>query len=512
VADVRGKSHVVATSTGARARGVSGGMALTEARALAADLVALAWDDERIARTALEVTTALLAASPRVAWAGMGLGTPASARLDTVRAASARTGHRASARLHTVGVWWIDAAGLGSEAKLARKIVTIAGGLGYGPARAGIAESAIAAYAATYSSRRNRRQAPAPAVIPPGTDAAYLAPFPVTLLDLDDDFAATLRGLGLTTLGQLAALDADEVEARFGPEGLAAHLLARGLDSRGPTTPRDDALPAVEVEFGGPVATAEPLLFVLKGALASLGETLHTRGLAAREITLTLQLDDGSTAARAVRPARPTSHPDALFDHCRLALETWQLPEPATGLALSAAVTVPASGEQGDLLAPRWADPASLLAAFERIRGSEGTDAVAVPEARDGHLPADRGAWAPERADSQAHGPRMPAAPPRDGKTVVAALRLRSAPAAVHVRLGRSGLAAFKHEDHWHDVIEWCGPERLAPSWWRHDATAPAGHAAGSRDYYTARTADGSLWLLYRGATAEQWFLEGWLD
>lgn len=482
----------MATSAGARARGIARGMALTEAKALAADLVALLWDDERIARAALAVTTALLAASPRVAWK--------------------KTHGRTDARTHGEGIWWVDAAGLGNETKLARKLVTIAGGLGYGPARAGIAGSAIAAYAATYSSRRTRRQAPAPAVIPPGTDAGYLEPFPVTLLDMDDDLAGTLRSLGLTTLGQLAALDADEVEARFGPEGLAAHRLARGLDSRGPTTPRDDALPVVEVEFGGPVATAEPLLFVLKGALASLGEALHTRGLAAREITLTLQLDDGSTAARAVRPARPTSHPDALFDHCRLALETWQLPEPATGLALSAAVTVPASGEQGDLLAPRWADPATLVAALERIRGSEGADAVAVPEVRDGHLPADQGAWAPERADGQMHGPRIPAAPPRDEEMTVAALRLLSAPVAVHVRLGRSGLAAFKHGDCWHDVAEWCGPERLAPRWWRHDAGGTAGAAAGSRDYYTARTADGTLWLLYRGDTAGQWFLEGWLD
>ncbi len=472
-------------------------MALAEAQALAADLVALPWDHERIAHAALAVTTALLAASPRVAWAGPGRPVP-------------------SDHPHTgwggVGTWWLDAGGLGSEARLARQLVTLADGLGYGPARAGIADSAVAAYAATYSSRRSRRQAPAPVVVPPGTDAAYLAPFPVTLLDVDDDLAGTLRSLGLTTLGQLAALDADEVEARFGPEGLAVHRLARGLDSRGPTTPRDDALPAVEIEFGGPVATAEPLLFVLKGALASLGTTLHTRGLAAREVTLALQLDDGSTAVRAVRPARPTSHPDALFDHCRLALETWQLPEPATGLVLSAAVTVPASGEQGDLLAPRWADPAALLAAFERIRGSEGADAVALPELRDGHLPADQGAWASERSDTQMRGPRVPAAPSRDGETVVTALRLLSAPVAVHVRLGRSGLAAFKHGDHWHDVAEWCGPERLAPRWWRHDATRPAGEATPSRDYYTARTADGTLWLLYRGDTAGQWLLEGWLD
>ncbi len=486
-------------------------MALTEARALAADLLALPWDAERIARAALAVTTALLAASPRVSWAGGGEPLP-SWRLATGWGGA--------------GIWWVDAAGLGNEAKLAERLAAIAGGLGYGSARAGVAGSAIAAYAATYGGRRaaraRERPAARPRIVPPGGDAAYLAPFPVTLLDLDDDLAGTLRSLGLVRLGQLAALAADEVEARFGPEGLAAHRLARGLDTRGPTTPRDDALPGVEVELGGPVATAEPLLFVLRGALASLSDTLRTRGLAARELALALRLDDGSLAARAVRPARPTSRPDALFDHCRLALETWQLQEPAVALTLTAAVTVPASGEQGDLLAPRWADPAALAAALERIRGSEGADAVAVPQARDGHLPADGGAWvaateAPAPGRAEPRSAVEPGTPTRredlrPAGELTAALRLLPAAAPVHVRLARLGLAAVKHRDAWHDVVAWCGPERLAPRWWRPDAAATAGAPAGPRDYYTARTADGALWLLRRDAPSHQWFVEGWWD
>jgi protein ImuB len=496
-------------------------MALTEAKALAADLVARPWDAEHIARAALETVTALLAASPRVSWAGPGPPPAASARLDAVA--------RAPTRPHTVGLWWVDAAGLGDEAKLAHKLVAIARGLGYGPARAGIADSAITAYAATFARADARMHGGAGAratgrpdirayggtdarfrIVPPGTDAEFLAPFPVALLNLDYDLAETLHSLGITTLGQLAALEADEVEARFGPEGLAAHRLARGLDSRGPTTPRDDALPVVEVELGGPVATAEPLLFVLKGSLASLGEALRAKGLAAREITLALQLDDGSTAARAVRPARPTSHPDALFDHCRIALETWQLPEPATGLALSAAVTVPAAGEQGDLLAPRWADPAALAAAFDRIRGSEGPDAVAVPEARDAHLPQDGGAWA--HGDPGARTPRHAEAPAPRRAEIPGALRLLPASVPVHVRLGRAGLAAFKHEGAWHDITEWCGPERLAPRWWERDAAGPSGQAPEPRDYYTAKTAEGTLWLLFRTTASQQWLLAGWLD
>ncbi len=462
VADLGGKPCVVATSREAERHGVAAGMALAEAKALAADLVALSWDEERIARAALEVTTALLAASPRVSWNGV----------------------------RGEGVWWIDAAGLGGEAKLADRLLAVAAGLGFGPVRAGIADAAIAAYAATFGRAR-------PRIVPPGRDAAYLAPFPVTLLDLDDDLAATLRSLGLTTLGQLAALEADEVEARFGPGGLAAHRLARGLDARGPSTPRDDTLPAVEIDLGGTVATAEPLLFVLKGALAALGESLRARGLAARELTLALALDDGSTAERAVRPARPTSHADTLFDHCRAALETWQIPEPATGFVLRAALTVPAAGEQGDLLAPRWADPAALAAAFDRIRGSEGSDAVAAPEARDAHLPADGGRWMQEPADA----PRRPARPPAAGLRT--ALRRLDAASPLHVRLGRDGLAAFRHGDRWHDVTGWSGPERLAPRWWR--------GTNATRDYYAARTADGALWLIYRAAGGE-WFLEGWWD
>jgi protein ImuB len=537
VADIRGKPRVVALNGAAAHRGVAREMVLAEARALAADLVALPWDEEELARAALEVTTALLAASPRVAWAG---GTPWAYRRTGVPAYQGPGGE--------AGVWWIDAAGLGSEAKLAQRLARIAGGLGFGRARVGIADSAIAAYAAAvgrtgapahggdhhpsgavpehHSGTPVRRHAGTPArpvLVPPGDDAAFLAPFPLALLQPGDDIADTCHALGLRAVGQFATLHADEVEARFGPEGLALHRLARGIDTRGPSTPRDDALPLVACDLGSPVATAEPLLFVLRGALASLGAALRAKGLAAREIALTLTLDDGATAEKTVRPARPTSHEGALFDHCRAAFEGWVLPEPVTALAVRATVTVAASGEQGDLLAPRWADPSALAAAFDRIRGSEGADAVATPVALDGHLPQDAGAWrtgadtrTSGRADTPAH--RRTGAPTHGpvGATGsgtglaerAAALRLLPSPVSIRVRLGRAGLEAFHHDKTWHDITAWSGPERLTPKWW----TAGTAMSAGPHDYYSARTADGALWLLFRAGASHQWFVEGWWD
>jgi hypothetical protein len=60
----------------------------------------------------------------------------------------------------------------------------------------------------------------------------------------------------------------------------------------------------------------------------------------------------------------------------------------------------------------------------------------------------------------------------------------------------------------WHDVTAWSGPERLAPKWWTAGATA----LAGPHDYYSARTADGALWLLFRAGASHGWFVEGWWD
>ncbi len=248
---------------------------------------------------------------------------------------------------------------------------------------------------------------------------------------------------------------------------------------------------------------------MLRGALASLGETLRAKGLAARELVIALTLDDGTCAERAVRPARPTSHTDALFDHVRAALDGWRLEAPVTALALRATITTPAGGEQGDLLVPRWADPAALAAAFDRIRAREGTDAVAVPAARDGHLPQDRGTWrnaadaeeGDDRADAERPRARCGASP----SSASPALRLLPEPAPIRVRLARAGLEAFRYRETWYDVTAWAGPERLAPRWWR---TA----SGATRDYYTVRDRDGALWLLFRNAKRRTWFLEGWWD
>jgi hypothetical protein len=64
-------------------------------------------------------------------------------------------------------------------------------------------------------------------IVPAGEAAEFLAPRSVATL-ARPELAVTLQRLGVTTLGQFAALPAPNVSDRFGADAVAAHRVARG--------------------------------------------------------------------------------------------------------------------------------------------------------------------------------------------------------------------------------------------------------------------------------------------
>jgi hypothetical protein len=64
-------------------------------------------------------------------------------------------------------------------------------------------------------------------IVPATESAAFLAPWSVSVL-ARLDLAVTLQRLGVTTLGQFAALPAAHVSDRFGADAAACHRVARG--------------------------------------------------------------------------------------------------------------------------------------------------------------------------------------------------------------------------------------------------------------------------------------------
>jgi protein ImuB len=110
------------------------------------------------------------------------------------------------------------------------------------PARIGAATSRFCSLAAAGRARSRR----AAMIVPAGSERAFLAPLPVSLLrtrpevvvrgSRGADLCTVLERLGVRTLGDLAQLPADNVADRFGRPGLHARELAFGRDA--PLEPR----------------------------------------------------------------------------------------------------------------------------------------------------------------------------------------------------------------------------------------------------------------------------------
>ncbi|HEU4565041.1 MAG TPA: hypothetical protein VFS05_10350 [Gemmatimonadaceae bacterium] len=471
-----------AVSRAATRRGVRAEMTVTEARARCAELELHDWDDVAIARALDAVTAALLAASPQV--------TPAAGM---------------------PGTWWVGATGFeraGGERAIIRSLLSIVRRW-HPEARAAVADSCVAAYAATWGVEGRRAGG---VVVPPGTDAAYLAPAPLALVPMDEEMRETLAALGMRTAGALAALEAGDVERRWGEAGLAAWRLARGEDRRRPVLARAESPRSVEVELASPAETAEPVLFFLGPCLERLARGLVADGRAAAAVAITLTLDGARSAlpsgvhahtvTREVRLPRPVARVGPLREHCRALLDTWSITAPIWGVGVAIPATAPLSGEQGDLLDTSWRDPQAADAAFARLRSELGAGVVVRAAERDAHRLDRAGVWVDALGDDALAAPLAPHRP--DAATIVAtpAFRLLDPPEAIEVEHADGAPCALWWRGRRLTIECAVGPERLSGEWWAE------GYA---RDYWRCEGGEGDL-LLFHDAGEDGWYVQGWYD
>lgn len=203
-------------------------------------------------------------------------------------------------------------------AALVRDAVADAGTPAGDPLGCGVAV-ADGAFAACLAARRPVDE---PLIIPPGATPAFLAPHPLTVLDLPD-LVELLDRLGLRTLGDFAALPAPAVANRFGAVGAQAHRLARGLDPRPPAARRPgEDLSAVYV-FDPPAEQDEPVVFAAK----ALADRWHASMAAAGVTSAVVQIELTTEAGReSVRTWRNGSALGAALSASALAQRVrWQL-------------------------------------------------------------------------------------------------------------------------------------------------------------------------------------------
>jgi protein ImuB len=128
---------------------------------------------------------------------------------------------------------------------------------------------------------------------------AFLAPLSIRhLLLLEPDVLQRLELLGLHTIGDLAALPFNAVQAQFGPPGAQAWRLAHGKDTE-PVVARPFSASVQDgLRFDDPLGSVEAVMAAIDQLLAHTFSQPALQGRSVRQVRLRALLSDGTSWER----------------------------------------------------------------------------------------------------------------------------------------------------------------------------------------------------------------------
>jgi len=448
----------------------------------------------------------------------------------------------------------------GGEEALVRKITDTVNALGV-VCRAGVADGLFAAQLAARfpawaaPSGAGPRAGPSGAgpsgagpsgvVVTPGRTAAFLAPYPVSVLDVPG-LADLLPRLGIWTLGDFARLPAADAANRFGMPGVRAHRLARGLDPRPLALRQPSADLSVHVDFDPPADQAEPVVFAAKALAERMQAGLAARGLACVRVQVQAACEDGRDITRLWRHDGLLSAL-AVAERVRWQLDSWRTGQDArrSGPGQDARRSGPGpsgpgtsdpgeAGLAGGIIRLRlipdqlvrdegrqlglWGDAVisdRVARAATRVQAMLGHEAVMQPVLAGGRDPAEQvtlvpfgDSRAPFRPAGRPWPGRIPAPAPATVYPVPLAARVTDDSGDAVAVTGRAVVSAPPARlsaagGPWLTVTAWAGPWPVTERWW-------AAASARRRARFQLVTGDGNAWLA--AVQDGQWLIEASYD
>jgi protein ImuB len=404
VAVLRG-NRVVACSDGARAEGVRNGLRRREAQSRCPRLVIVEHDAGRDARAFEPV----VAAVEQVA-----------AGVEVVRPGVCALAARGPARYFG-----------GEEAAAERVVEQIAQECGV-ESQAGIAEGV---FAAGLAARRGQ-------IVADGRTAAFLQGVSVDALERPE-LADLLRRLGISTLGDFAALPASGILPRFGFDGALAHRLAAGLDHRPLAVRKPPPDLDVSETYDEPLARVDMAAFAGRTLAERLHDKLAAHGMACTRLGIEAVTADGLELRRVWRHDGLLTAA-AIAERVRWQLDGWLTGarrgthhRPTAGLVRLRLVpdgVIVHLGLQPGLWGDAGEERERAHRAFSRVQGLLGPESVLTAVPSGGRSADDQirfVPWGDERVPSR---PTAPQAPPLPGHDPVVVALPRPSPADFSVR------------------------------------------------------------------------------
>src|SRR5665213_2200746 len=145
-------------------------------------------------------------------------------------------------------------------------------------------------------------------VVPPGTEAAYLAPMPVgRLWGIGPKTQPRLEAAGIRTIGDVALLDEARLFALFGRAGTFYRDLARGIDEREVDPSRERKSISSEETFEYDVRDEGRILALLREQSEELSEGLKKRDLRAQTVGIKIKRSDFRVVGKQTTLTVPTN-------------------------------------------------------------------------------------------------------------------------------------------------------------------------------------------------------------
>ncbi len=288
------------------------------------------------------------------------------------------------------------------------------------------------------------------------------------------EIIAILHKWGIHTLGQLAALDKEQLGARLGPEAIRMWERANGRSNRLLKLIRPPESFEESFEFEREIETAEPVLFMLRRFLEQLAVRLAAIYLVAKELTLRITFansrqDEPAVAGkqsyeRVFKIPQPTNDVDLLFRMLQTHLENFRSKHPIVAVALSAEPIKPA-GEQFGLFETTLRNPHQLSETLARLTALLGNDRIGTPVLEETHRPdafrMQPFSWAVVSAVSSGETPRAL----RTAHATAALRRFRPA-LSTSVLQDEDTPAHIRSAEMSGKIVAQRGPYLLSGNWW----------------------------------------------
>lgn len=495
-------NRVVACSATARSCGVGRGQRRREAQGRCPELVVFADDPDRDARAFEPVVAAVEALAPGVEMVCPGLvAVPAQG----------------------------PAGYFGTEPLAAERIVDMVAAQAGVQCQVGIADGL---FAATLAAHRGL-------LVSPQGSPGFLAALSIGELHqpaAGADRAALvdlLHRLGLRSLGAFAALPLGDVASRFGPDGVRAHRLARGLDERPLACRRPPVDLTVTRRLDPPVNRVDAAAFASREPAEQLHAALAARGLACIRLGVSARTDAGEELHRVWRCAEPLTA-SGIADRVRWQLDGWltgrgpRSPSAEdsglggiTLLRLSPEEVVGGQALQHGLWGETGEDDERAGRALVRVQGMLGPDEVLTAVCDGGRSPAERirlVPWGEDRTPVRAVASPWPGTLPAPSPTL---LPTDPRPAEVLDDAGRvvgvSGRGVLTGVPYRvtvdgrppRRVLSWAGPWPVEERWWEPGGGRRCARLQAVLDVEPGSGRDGTGLAVLLTRTDGSWQVEG---